>query len=397
MNERYHAGIKRLSAVEVSRSSSNQHELNGAASLRSVLGPDRLTAFDAVRVDLRDEEPATVGGLTLTWYDARERHETRTEWRLYYFGEPRLTEGDVLIVLRRESDGQVAIVTAPQGSSWATQLCGIFGDPDAKGGSFVSTTLSTIPSEFLVVATELFAEIGWVEKAIPPATGDLETIRSRLGEGFPPTSAFSKLARELAGADQSDPDGTLYRWWQREEAMFRALEESTLAMKLATERPFADVTEFLTFSLTVQNRRKSRAGRAFENHVEALLESHRIRYERNPLTEGQRRPDFVLPGGDEYRDPTFPTDLLTVVGAKTTCKERWRQILDEAKRLKRKHLVTLEAAISTEQLAQMKEVGVQLVTVSELRRTYRPPPNYSVLTVSEFLTEAKEKQARFPC
>ena len=31
-----------------------------------------------------------------------------------------------------------------------------------------------------------------------------------------------------------------------------------------------DVDDFIRFSLSVQNRRKSRAGHAFENHVEKL-------------------------------------------------------------------------------------------------------------------------------
>lgn len=395
MKERYVVGIKRLSAVEASRKSSNQHELNGTAALKSVLGTERLTAVPVNWVDLRDDEASEGAQFSLTWYDAREDDDRRpAEWRLYYRGEPAISPGDVLVLLRRESDRALAVVTAPSGSTWAAQLGALFGDPDAKGGSFVQTSLESVPTEYLVVANELFEAIGWAEQPIPPAKSDLDVILSRFGERFPTTAEFSALARELEGTDLSDPDSTLYAWWRREEAMFAALEDRELAARLSRQPPFASVADFLAFSLSVQNRRKSRAGHALENHVAALLSALGLGFTRNATTEGQRRPDFVLPSESDYQNPNFPEDLLTVLGAKTTCKDRWRQVIDEAQRAKQKYLITLEAAISTDQLEQMKEANVQLVVIRQLLPTYKPPAGYRILTVSEFVAEALEKQRR---
>ena len=108
----------------------------------------------------------------------------------------------------------------------------------------------------------------------------------------------------------------------------------------------ADVDGFLSFSLSVQNRRKSRAGQALENHLEELFTAHGIRFARGVVTENCNTPDFLFPGALEYQNPTFPTAMLTMLGAKSTLKDRWRQVLSEAARIEDKHLLTLEPGIS---------------------------------------------------
>ena len=62
---------------------------------------------------------------------------------------------------------------------------------------------------------------------------------------------------------------------EHEEALFRHLEREIVSDRLKagfTEDGSADVDGFLRFSLSVQNRRKSRAGYAFGHHVEAILQ-----------------------------------------------------------------------------------------------------------------------------
>ncbi|EOE1185931.1 hypothetical protein [Proteus mirabilis] len=72
--------VKTLSAVEALPSSSNQHELNGVSQLRSILGQERKTF--PVKFSLRGED-GYVESL-VTWYDARENHDSRSEYRLYF-------------------------------------------------------------------------------------------------------------------------------------------------------------------------------------------------------------------------------------------------------------------------------------------------------------------------
>lgn len=50
----------------------------------------------------------------------------------------------------------------------------------------------------------------------------------------------------------------------------------------------------------------------------------------------------------------FPANKLVFLGAKTTCKDRWRQVLNEADRIETKYLFTLQQGISKNQLREMK-------------------------------------------
>ena len=78
-------------------------------------------------------------------------------------------------------------------------------------------------------------------------------------------------------------------------------------------------------------------------------------------TEGRSKPDFIFPSIDSYHDRSYPFEYLTMLGAKTTCKDRWRQVLPEADRIKHKHVLTLEPSISEEQTNGMiKEDNVHM-------------------------------------
>lgn len=85
----------------------------------------------------------------------------------------------------------------------------------------------------------------------------------------------------------------------------------------------ADVDSFIKFSLSVQNRRKSRVGHALEHHLAWILASCEIQYARGAETENRAKPDFLFPGKDEYHNPLFPEDRLSMLGVKSTCKDRW--------------------------------------------------------------------------
>ena len=390
----YRVALKRGAAVEVSRQASHQHEFNGTQALKKLFGDERLESIPSRWFFLRDDAPVITQEHRLTWYDSRADHPSRTEWRLYYDGQPDLNEGDLIAIIRRQSDGDLVVLIAPAGSTWERQLIALFGKPETAGGRFVEGQLENIPAAYLPVAQELFEFIGWVEHTVEPAVSDLERLIQRFGGGFPSTSEFSAFAREREGAAIEDPDATLFGWWRREEALFEALEGRELSARLQQPRPFKDADDFLGFSLSIQNRRKSRAGHALENHVRALFELKGIRFVRGMRTEGQRRPDFILPGAIEYRDPSFSSDLLTMLAAKTTCRDRWRQVLSEASRIPKKHLLTLEAGISLDQLTEMHEEGIQLVVLKSLSSTYNPPPGMTLLSVAEFLAEAEKKQAR---
>ena len=74
------ACLKTISAVEASPTRSNQHEFNGVKALREMFGSD---TFDEVaNFSIRGQ--STCAQVKVTWYNAREAHLTRTEYRLYF-------------------------------------------------------------------------------------------------------------------------------------------------------------------------------------------------------------------------------------------------------------------------------------------------------------------------
>jgi hypothetical protein len=148
------------------------------------------------------------------------------------------------------------------------------------------------------------------------------------------------------------------------------------------------VDAFLKVASAIMNRRKSRAGRSLENHVDFLLRKAEVPHQMRPDIPG--RPDIVIPGKVQYDDPSFPVGRLCVVGVKTTCKDRWRQILQEAPRVRKKHILTVQSSISTSQLKEMKDAGLTLVVPKKLQKDYPNDSGITILTMEGFIRSTKD-------
>jgi len=81
-----------------------------------------------------------------------------------------------------------------------------------------------------------------------------------------------------------------------------------------------------------------------------------------------------------------------MLGVKTTCKDRWRQVLTEAERIPRKHLCTLEPSISEAQTTEMISHQLQLVVPASIVSTYNSKQQPWLMTVSDFISLARERQ-----
>lgn len=385
---------KRLSAVEAHRHRSNQHEFDGVGGLRKMLGKDRRT-FKATFIYLADDDPEPITDLGfLTWYDAREAHPTRTEWRLY-FPDTRVSdnasEGDLLVIGRRPDDSLLVII-AEAGSTIENQILWLFGISDLTHPGFsVKGELESDQVRLEFASRYILEQIGVEIEETDESL--LERMLREFKGAFPTTRVFSAFARSMVpGATaRDDADAVVVAWMEREEVLFRTLERHLIGDRL--QAGFGgDVDSFIAFSLSVQNRRKSRAGSALENHLEFLFGERNLRYARTPTTEGQSKPDFVFPGEAEYRDATFPPVRLTMLGVKSSCKDRWRQVLAEADRISPKHLLTLEPGISTNQTTEMQAKALQLVLPAGLHATYTEAQRGWLMNVTGFLTLVSERQ-----
>ncbi len=391
-------GIKRLSAVDAEPKTSNQHEVGTTKKMRDdFLGETHQQKFPAIYIWLGGDQEGFTEESWATHYDVRLNKPRAAEWRLYYPSNP-VTEamkaGDTLF-LAKDQSGVLWFVVAPEGSTSEQQLFWLFG-LRPEGTSFVSREFSNEEPELDFAARFILDEIG-VEFEEPEAD-KLDSIIEKFGTIFPKTVEFSDLARltlpEVRAED--DPDAALIAWLDHEEALFRRLERKVVSSRI--EAGFVndsgtDVDGFISFSLSVQNRRKSRMGHSLENHLAAVFRAHDVRHVRGAMTEHKHKPDFLFPDLETYQAASAEGDArLTMLGAKSTCKDRWRQVLAEAEKISRKHLLTLEPGISEPQTDQMEASSLQLVVPSLIHSSYTDAQRGWLWSVGDFINEVQARQ-----
>src|SRR5581483_11649707 len=104
---------------------------------------------------------------------------------------------------------------------------------------------------------------------------------------------------------------------------------------------FKTMDEFVGIAQTILQSRKSRSGNSLELHAKEIMKEEGLRQGQDfvyrPTIEGGKIPDFLFPSDAAYNDPDFPTKRLRMLAAKTSCKDRWRQVAREANRIETKH------------------------------------------------------------
>lgn len=190
----------------------------------------------------------------------------------------------------------------------------------------------------------------------------------------------------------TDPDKALLNWTEEEYRLFRAIEHDRYGNTVA--QGFATVDDFIILANQVLNRRKSRAGKSLEHHLAAIFDGNEIKYTAQAVTEGNKKPDFLFPSEEAYHDMTFSIEKLCTLAAKTTCKDRWRQILNEADRLRDEHkyLCTMQQGISSAQMDEMQSEKVILVVPKPYIKTYPRDRQDRIWTVGRFVGYVKEME-----
>lgn len=394
--------VRRLTPNDCDLKVSHGHELDGSSRLREILGetesrfsngggfPTRIFYFDD------EKEGPLFGDILCSWYDCRANQPSRSaEWRLYYSDSEVLGHnglamaGDLLFVALERVSRSLVIIVAARDSTFERRFMQLF---QIEGAESSALEVRQIRAD---------ADLGFLERQmldlleIVSVVDDPELLRimvDKFGSSFPKTKVFSEFARQDLATDTiaEDPDRFLLDAIDREEALFRIFEKHLVEDRI--NNTFENVDEFISYSLSVHNRRKSRAGYALENHLDYLFRQHGLRYETGARVENNKKPDFLFPGRTEYFDMNYPTGLLVLLGAKMTCKDRWRQVLSEGNRLATKHLVTIEPSISRNQLREMNASNLQLVAPSPILYTYPETEAERVQSLAEFINLIKRLQ-----
>lgn len=227
----------------------------------------------------------------------------------------------------------------------------------------------------------------------------IDSFIEKLKVDFPASAEMSQAARMIQYKVYlnrllvvKDPDSILLRWTDQEYTLFRAIEHARYGDIVA--RGFSSVDDFVIMANRVLNRRKSRAGKSLEHHLAAIFDENKIRYTAQAVTEGNKKPDFMFPSEEAYHDMTFDVEKLCTLAAKTTCKDRWRQILNEADRLRdeNKYLCTMQQGISAAQMDEMQAEKVILVVPKAYHSAYPKEKRDRIWTLGKFVDYIKEME-----
>lgn len=229
---------------------------------------------------------------------------------------------------------------------------------------------------------------------------EIDRFISDLAVDFPSSEEMSAAARMIQDTVynhielvKTNPDRKLLDWTDAEYRLFRALEFARYGEMIT--RGFDSVETFVNVANQVLNRRKSRAGKSLEHHLSALFDGNGLQYQEQAVTEGNKKPDFLFPSQAAYHNMSYPTEKLISLAAKTTCKDRWRQVINEANRLRgqAKFLCTLQQGISAAQMDEMQEEQVILVVPKPYIATYPKEKQDRIWTLGKFIDYVKEVEA----
>ena len=315
----------------------------------------------------------------------QETHMTRLPKSVF----AELLPASYLVMGRIRHEGATAweCLTIDSASDEASLLLELFGlGPDFLIGEFDPAQLKKLEHERVldfaeqVIAAWLAGEIDVFARnnASMPNTADLATLarnaflqRYALDRIDPfaianPGDALREISRSI--------EWDLFRDFQRRERsveMIRIIlgdqaievSASDVIRRLIDELPAVDA-----LMLSASQQRKSRAGYSYEHHIEAMLTGGGIPFEKQVIIEAKKRPDFILPSL-KFIDSGKPgAETGLILSAKTTLRERWKQV-EREKGKRNLFLTTVDENIASNAIEDMASFGVYLVIPESLKKS----------------------------
>lgn len=309
---------------------------------------------------------------------------TRNEYRITNFGRnfPFLEDshvGDLLIIARVDNEEYYGYVLSSDDD--IETFFATFNISSATTNQLIDTAHLRLPG---IQLEECFNQFVANLRGEYPST--IEMSR-RAREGY---NALHKLDDDRKISENCD--NLLCSWIEAEYLLFRKVEGHWDAK----HRPDNMTTEqLIEYANKLTNRRRSRAGKSLEHHLAAVFKASDLKFEEQMTTENNEKPDFIFPGSQEYHCFEFPAEGLTMLGAKTTCKDRWRQVLNEAARIDHKYLFTLQQGISRNQLKEMKECNLTLVVPHKYKTFYDRSFWDDIESLGSFVQKVSDKQKNY--
>lgn len=322
------------------------------------------------------------------WYNNKIRGGTRNETRLTGFG------GASSALLDPDSTGALMIAAFTKNNNTATDahvwLChnAIEEDLFEERIGPVEPKQNVIWNPGTGLATTLFTAAGGARKSCALTGADMPPGWL---EKFPSGEAIIKKTIELRAPAGMNPDVRLLKRRQCEYEMFLSIEQAFFLPKI--QAGFQSIETFVGLAQSILQSRKSRSGNSLELHArEIMIEEGflpNVDFCHRPIVEGGKKPDFIFPSQAAYDDKDFPAAKLRMLAAKTTCKDRWRQVINEANRIPEKHLLTLQEGVSENQFAEMQEEKIRLVVPASLHSAYPETVRPHLIALESFIGDIR--------
>ena len=336
-----------------------------------------LTSNPRVAFDLAIDSHGDIRKVRAIWYN----QHTRDEVRVTGFGgssspllDPDATGALTVFAFRRETPAE-----PPECHVW---VCDTAVDEDR-----VEERIGPVEPGRTRTWPDMFADLEqpaqcWLEPdQLPP-----DWL-----ESFPSGAELIRKVIELRPEPSLAADLRLLFRRDCEYDLFRSLEE---AVELPRVREgYRTMEAFLKHAQSILQRRRARAGNSLELHVrrilgeEDLVEGQDFDYKKT--SELNKEPDFLFPSAKAYYDPSTRESSLRMLACKTTLRERWRQILEEADRIETKHLLTLQEGVSENQFREIQVAKVQLVVPSRLHGLYPSTVQPHLQTLESFIGDLR--------
>jgi hypothetical protein len=348
-------------------------------------GFDATTKNPRILIPISIDSHGVAGEVSAIWYNNKLFGGTRNETRLTGFG------GRSSPLLDADNTGALAVFAFVPTPVDPCRQCLIWVCRGLADEREVESVVGSIePGEGTVwrwpggvVAESLSARGGcWLDAhQLPP---DWLTA-------YPSPKDIVRKTIEMRGTRDGKlrADARLIERRNCEYDIYRSIE---YAVEMpVVEKGFRTLEEFLSRAQSIVQRRRARGGTSLELQVKHILLEEKLvegrDFESQAKTEGERTPDFLFPSRAAYLDPAFPSDKLRMLAVKSTCKDRWRQVLTEARRVPEKHLLTLQEGVSENQFREMREENLRLVVPEPLVRRFPESVRPHLTTLTTFIHE----------
>lgn len=357
-------GVKRLSANDTQANHSHQAgPYIPKQFLFDIFPPlgQKDVPNPRVSFDLAIDSHHDVREITAIWYNNKfhqvDGTQRRNETRITGFG------GSSSALLDPESTGALTVFAFWRDEDQPTRCHVWVARNDVEEGIIEERTGPVEPGQW-VTYPDLLSTL--------PRRAACRLAREDLPaewlKAFPTGEAILRKAIALRPELSADVDHRLMVRRECEFEVYRSLEEATYLPRI--QEGFKSVDDLLALSQPISQRRRSRGGRSLELHLKTIFEEEKLRFAWQPTVDSNSHPDFIFPSVDAYEDAAFPAGRLRMLAAKSTVRERWRQVLEEADRIETKHLLTVQEGVSESQFSSMQDAGVQLVVPERLHTRY---------------------------